>query len=87
MLYPSELRAHSGHYRRFFAVVYAAFGGLGCGFHLQSRVFAERHLLFLPPFLMFLSPLDLFTQATQQGDGWTLVKTIAKTRRPYPTTL
>ena len=27
MLYLSELRAHSRHYRRFFAVVYGAFRG------------------------------------------------------------
>jgi hypothetical protein len=48
---------------------------------------AERRLLFFSPFLMFVSPLDLFPQATQQGDGWTLVKTIATTRKPNPITL
>jgi hypothetical protein len=35
---------------------------------------------------MFLSPLDLFAQATQQGNGWTLVKTTATTLDQQQTT-
>jgi hypothetical protein len=43
-------------------------------------------LLFRSPFLMFLSLLDVVAQATQQGNGWTLVKTIATTCKLYPIT-
>jgi hypothetical protein len=33
---------------------------------------------------MFLSQLDLFSQAARQGDGWTLVNTTATTHAYKP---
>ncbi len=52
-----------------------------------NEKYPDCHLLFRSPFLMFLSLVDLFTQATRQGNGWTLAKTTATTRKLYPTTL
>ena len=86
MLYPSELRAHSRHYRRFL-LSFMEHLAASSRVSLTIKAIPERQLHFRSPFLMFLSPLNLFTQATQQGDGWTLVKTIATTRKLYPTTL
>jgi hypothetical protein len=62
MLYPSELRAHSGHYRRFccrFMVRLAA----SLLVSLTIKAISERQLLFRSPVLMFLSLLDLFPRA------------------------
>ena len=86
MLYPSELRAHSRHYRRFFEQSAGGVQRVNVVVrsldHCYSSSFLSR-LIFWRAFLMFLSLVDLFPQATQQGDGWTLVKTIAKTRKLY----
>jgi hypothetical protein len=86
MLYPSELRARWRHYRRFVRSFYGAFGGFAANSRVISS-FVESHLLFFSPFLMFVSPLALFARAMQQGHGWTLAKTTAKTHAHKPTKL
>jgi len=53
--------------------------GFDDGFTRTTRQSRSAQLHFGPSFLMFVSPLDLFAQATQQGNGWTLVKTTATT--------
>jgi hypothetical protein len=64
MLYPSELRAHWRHYRRFVRSFMEHLAGLPRS-RRAIEVLSGCHLLFFSPFLMFLSPLDPFTQAMQ----------------------
>ena len=69
MLYPSELRAHWGHYRRFFAFVYRASSGFVACFNYDQGYFRAQ-LLFRSPVLMFLSLLDLFPRRCSKAtDG------------------
>jgi hypothetical protein len=64
MLYPSELRAHWRHYRRFSRAFMVDLAALPRS-PRATDVLSDCHLLFFSPFLMFLSPLDPFTQAMQ----------------------
>ena len=59
MLYPSELRAHSRHYRRFSGLfglddVFDAVRSI-----LEMGMFRMARLIFWRAFLMFLSPVAL----------------------------
>jgi len=60
------------HYRRFWLMF-----GLDDGSTRITRQSRSSRLLFRAPFLMFMSQLDHFPQATQQGNGWMLAKTTA----------
>jgi len=62
--------------------------------HLATLLCIQREIegfsapfafLFAIPYVLFAS--RPFPQATHQGDGWTLAKTIAKTHKRKPTRL